>query len=45
MLEIQFHDIKSNDVGQFREMNTQTLLAPTGYESGKVIYPFEKAKL
>jgi branched-chain amino acid transport system substrate-binding protein len=44
MLEIQFHDIKSNDVGQFREMNTQTLLAPAGYESGNVIYPYEKAR-
>ena len=44
MLEIQFHDIKSNDIGQFREMNTQTLLAPKGYESGSVIYPYEKAK-
>ena len=44
MLAVQFHDIKSNDIGQFREMNTQTLLAPAGYESGKVIYPYEKAR-
>jgi branched-chain amino acid transport system substrate-binding protein len=44
MLEVQFHDIKNNDIGQFREMNTQTLLAPAGYESGNVIYPYEKAR-
>jgi branched-chain amino acid transport system substrate-binding protein len=44
MLAIQFHGIKSNDVGQFRTMDTQTLLAPAGYESGSVIYPYEKAR-
>ena len=44
MLQIQFHGIKSNDVGQFRQMDTQTLLTPEGYKSGTVIYPYEKAK-
>lgn len=44
MLQIQFHDIKSNDVGQFRQMDTQTLLTPEGYKSGTVIYPYEKAR-
>jgi len=44
MLAIQFHDIKSKDVEQFRKMDTQTLLAPKGYESGSVIYPYEKAR-
>ncbi len=43
MLEIQFHDIKGNDVEQFRAMGTQTLLAPTALSSGKLIYPFVKA--
>lgn len=44
MLEIQFHDIKSNDVGQFRQMDTQTLLSPEAYKSGSAIYPYEKAR-
>ena len=44
MLAIQFHDIKSKDVEQFRKMDTQTLLAPKGYESGSVIYPYENAR-
>ena len=44
MLQIQFHGIKGNDVGQFRQMDTQTLLSPEAYKSGSVIYPYEKAK-
>ncbi len=44
VLQIQFHDIKGNDVEQFREMNTQTVLTPAEYKSGNVIYPFERAK-
>ena len=44
VVSIQFHDIKSNDPEQFREMNTQTLIAPTDYASGKLIYPYTDAK-
>jgi branched-chain amino acid transport system substrate-binding protein len=44
MLQIQFHEVKSNDVEQFRTMNTQTVLTPAEYKSGNVIYPYEKAK-
>jgi branched-chain amino acid transport system substrate-binding protein len=44
MLQIQFHDVKSNDVEQFRTMGTQTVVAPDEYKSGNVIYPYEKAK-
>jgi branched-chain amino acid transport system substrate-binding protein len=44
VLQIQFHDVKSNDVEQFRAMNTQTVLTPSEYRSGDVIYPYEKAK-
>ena len=44
MLQIQFHDVKSNDVEQFRAMNTQTVVTPAEYKSGNVIYPFGKAK-
>jgi branched-chain amino acid transport system substrate-binding protein len=44
VLQVQFHDIKGNDVEQFRSMGTQTLLTPELYNSGNVIFPFEKAK-
>jgi len=44
VLQIQFHDIKGNDLEQFRTMGTQTLLTPEAYSSGKVVYPFEKAR-
>jgi branched-chain amino acid transport system substrate-binding protein len=44
VLQIQFHDIKGNDLEQFRAMSTQTVLTPGEYKSGNVIYPYEKAK-
>ncbi len=44
VLQVQFHDIKGNDIEQFRTMGTQTLLTPPEYNSGSVIYPYEKAK-
>jgi branched-chain amino acid transport system substrate-binding protein len=44
VVQIQFHDVKGNDLEQFRSMGTQTVLTPPEYASGKVIYPYEKAK-
>jgi branched-chain amino acid transport system substrate-binding protein len=44
VLQVQFHNIKGNDIEQFRTMGTQTLLTPPEYNSGSVIYPYEKAK-
>jgi branched-chain amino acid transport system substrate-binding protein len=44
VLQVQFHDVKGNDVEQFRTMGTQTVLTPAEYNSGNVIYPYEKAK-
>jgi len=44
VLQVQFHNIEGNDLEQFRTMGTQTLLTPEAYSSGKVIYPFEKAR-
>jgi hypothetical protein len=44
MLQVQFHDVKGSDIEQFRTMGTQTVLTPAEYSSGKVIYPYEKAK-
>jgi len=44
VLQVQFQKVKGNDVGQFKDISTQVVVAPTEYESGKVIYPYEKAK-
>jgi len=44
VLQVQFHDVKANDVEQFRAMSTQTVVTPAEYKSGDVVYPYEKAK-
>jgi branched-chain amino acid transport system substrate-binding protein len=44
MLQVQYHDIKSGELDQFRGMETQTVLTPPQYKTGNVIYPYEKAK-
>ncbi len=45
MMQVQYHDIKGNGVDQFKGMDTQTVVAgPSGVKTGKVIYPYEKAK-
>jgi branched-chain amino acid transport system substrate-binding protein len=44
MLQVQYHDIKSGELDQFRGMDTQTVLTPPQYKTGDVIYPYEKAK-
>jgi branched-chain amino acid transport system substrate-binding protein len=43
VLQVQFQNVKGNDVGQFRDISTQVVVAPAEYESGKVIYPYDKA--
>ncbi len=44
VLQIQFQNIKGNDVGQFKDISTQVIVSPDEYKSGNVIYPYEKAK-
>jgi branched-chain amino acid transport system substrate-binding protein len=44
VLQIQFQNVKGNDVGQFKDISTQVVVAPKEYESGKAIYPYESAK-
>jgi branched-chain amino acid transport system substrate-binding protein len=44
VLQVQFQNIKGNDVAQFKDISTQVVVAPAEYASGKVIYPYEKAK-
>jgi branched-chain amino acid transport system substrate-binding protein len=43
VLQVQFRNVKSNDLAQFKDISTQVVVAPTEYESGKLIYPYEKA--
>jgi branched-chain amino acid transport system substrate-binding protein len=44
VLQVQFQNVKGNDAGQFKDVSTQVVVAPADYESGKLIYPYEKAK-
>jgi branched-chain amino acid transport system substrate-binding protein len=45
MMQVQYHDVKDgNDIEQWRGMAVQTVLTPADQATGKVIYPYEKAK-
>jgi branched-chain amino acid transport system substrate-binding protein len=44
VLQVQFRNVRTNDLVQFKDISTQVVVAPTEYESGKLIYPYEKAK-
>jgi branched-chain amino acid transport system substrate-binding protein len=43
LLQVQFQNIKSNDLSQFKDIATQVVVAPAEYQSGNLIYPYEKA--
>src|SRR5262245_9035964 len=44
LLQVQFQHVKTNDLVQFKDISTQVVVAPAEYESGALIYPYEKAK-
>jgi branched-chain amino acid transport system substrate-binding protein len=44
VLQVQFQNVKGNDIGQFKDVSTQVVITPAEYASGKLVYPFEKAK-
>ena len=44
VLLVQFHNIKSNAVDQFRDMATQAVIAPADLKTGKLIYPYTDAR-
>ena len=44
VLQVQFQNIKGNDVDQFKDVKTQVVVSPKDYISGAPIYPYEKAK-
>jgi branched-chain amino acid transport system substrate-binding protein len=41
---VQYHDIKSTDLEQFRHPTTVSILAPDKYKTGELIYPYTKAR-
>ncbi len=43
-IQTQFQGIKGNDLDQFRNVSAQVILAPAELRSGKLIYPYEKAR-
>jgi branched-chain amino acid transport system substrate-binding protein len=44
VLQVQFHNIKDSSIGQFKDLSAVAVVSPAAYESGKLIYPYEKAK-
>src|SRR5882672_3980340 len=44
VLQVQFQNVKGSDIAQFKDVSTQVVVSPSAYESGKVVYPYEKAK-
>jgi branched-chain amino acid transport system substrate-binding protein len=44
VVAVQFHDIKSDDLQQFKDLSVVTVVGPKEYKTGDVIYPYEKAK-
>jgi branched-chain amino acid transport system substrate-binding protein len=44
VLQVQFQNVKGNGIDQFKDPATQVVLTPSDYNSGKIIYPYEKAK-
>jgi branched-chain amino acid transport system substrate-binding protein len=44
VLEVQFQNVKGNDVEQFKDPKTEVVLYPPAIKNGNVIYPFSDAK-
>jgi branched-chain amino acid transport system substrate-binding protein len=44
VLTVQFQNIESNDISEFKKPNTQAVVFPSEIATAKVIYPYAKAK-
>jgi branched-chain amino acid transport system substrate-binding protein len=44
VMEVQFRDIKSNDLDQFKDPHTEVILWPPALKTGDVVYPYTDAK-
>ena len=43
VMEVQFRGVKSNDLDQFKDPNTEVILWPAALKTGTVIYPYTDA--
>jgi branched-chain amino acid transport system substrate-binding protein len=44
VLEVQFQNVKANDLDQFKDAKTEVILWPPSLKTGDVIYPYTEAK-
>jgi branched-chain amino acid transport system substrate-binding protein len=44
VLQVQFHDVKGNDLEQWKSADTQTIVWPAQYATGQTVYPYGDAK-
>jgi branched-chain amino acid transport system substrate-binding protein len=44
VLTVQFQNIESNNISEFKKPNTQAVVYPSEIASASVIYPYSKAK-
>ena len=44
VLEVQFRNIKGNDIEQFKDIKTEIIISPAEYKTGDVIAPFSGGK-
>jgi branched-chain amino acid transport system substrate-binding protein len=44
VLQVQYQNIRSNEVDAFKNSNTQTVVWPEDLASGDLIYPFSKSR-
>jgi branched-chain amino acid transport system substrate-binding protein len=40
VMEVQFQNVKANDVEQFKQPGTEVILLPPDLKTGDVIYPY-----
>jgi branched-chain amino acid transport system substrate-binding protein len=44
MLLVQFQNIKSHSIDEFRNLSTEVILYPPQYKSGDIVYPYTKVQ-
>ncbi len=44
VMEVQFQNVKANDVNQFKDQNTEVILWPTDLKTGTLMYPYSDVK-
>jgi branched-chain amino acid transport system substrate-binding protein len=44
MLLVQFQNVKSNSIDEFRNLSTEVILYPPQFKSGNLIYPYADAR-